>query len=105
MSLDLYKTNGSSPPTVRRKKSLIIKRHGELIGPLLFYRGTERLWFSEKEWTCFRETPTGVVALDGVTNTLKVVDKSSALTPRGGNRIPLSPPAFFPCSVTYCSSI
>jgi hypothetical protein len=81
MSLDLFKTNGSSPPANPRKRSLIINRHGELNGPHLFYGGTERLWFSEQEWTYYRETPTGLVRLEGVTNTLKIVDKSSALVP------------------------
>jgi hypothetical protein len=81
MQIDLFKTNGSSPPTGTLKKSLIVKRHAELSGPFLFYRGSERLWFSEKDWTYYRETPSGLVALDGVTNTLKIVDKSAALVP------------------------
>lgn len=59
--------------------SLLIKRHGQLNGPFLFYRGTQRVWFNEKEWTYYRQTPTGLAPLEGVTKTLAVVDKSSPL--------------------------
>ena len=79
MGIDLFKTNGSSPPSPRQKRSLVVKRHAELSGPFLFYRAAERVWFSEKEWTYYRETPTGLVALEGVTSTLKIVDKSAPL--------------------------
>src|SRR5215831_9961273 len=63
--------------------SLIVKRHGDLKGPFLFYGGTQRVWFSEEEWTYYSETPAGLVPLEGVTNTVRVVDKSNFLLPWG----------------------
>lgn len=63
--------------------SLIVRRHGDLKGPFLFYRGTQWVWFSEEEWTYYRVTPAGLVPLEGVTNTLRVVDKSNFLLPWG----------------------
>src|SRR5262249_15449306 len=43
----------------------------------------QRVWFSEEEWTYYRETAAGLVSLEGVTNTLRVVDKSNFLLPWG----------------------
>lgn len=52
-----------------------------LKGPLEFYNGTERLWFNEDEWTYYRETPSGLVEVGGVTKPIHIIDKSDALTP------------------------
>ena len=50
--------------------SLTVSRYPDL-GPVhLFYNGTERLRFSEANWLWLKETPTGLVPLDGVTTVL-----------------------------------
>jgi hypothetical protein len=62
--------------------ALLIKQYPDLRGPFLHYNGEVTLWFTEKIWTYFRETPEGLlIPINGVTNTLKIVDKSAALIP------------------------
>lgn len=62
--------------------ALKIVRYPDLSGPLLHYNGTVILRFSEKVWTYFREAASGLlVPINGVTNTLRIVDKSAALIP------------------------
>jgi len=58
---------------------MLVKRYTDLVGPLLHYSGSVRLWFSPSKWLYLRETPDGLVLIGGVTNTLKIVDKSNAL--------------------------
>lgn len=57
--------------------SLIVKLYSDLSEPLLFYKGTEKLRFSEKNWLWLRETPTGLQPLDGVTTVLKATHNAS----------------------------
>lgn len=59
--------------------SLIIKKYADLAGPFFYYDRTERLWFSPSKWLWLRETADGLIPLNGVTGTVKIVDKSEAL--------------------------
>jgi len=59
--------------------SLKIKKYSDLSGPLYHYDGTMVLWFSPKLWLYLVEKDGDLVPIKGVTNTLKIVDKSSAL--------------------------
>lgn len=60
---------------------MIVRKYNDLVGPLFHYDGTVRLWFSPSKWLYLRETPDGLQPIGGVTNTLKIVDKSNALIP------------------------
>jgi hypothetical protein len=59
--------------------SLRIHRYRDLSGPLFHYGGKCVLRFSPKEWQYLLETPDGLKPIDGVTGTLRIVDKSEAL--------------------------
>jgi hypothetical protein len=59
--------------------SLKIKKYPDLSGPLLHYNGTMVLRFSPKAWLYLMEKDGDLVPISGVTNTLKIVDKSAAL--------------------------
>ena len=57
-----------------------IYRYPDLSGPLYHYNNTMVLRFSPKAWLYLLESSDGgLVPVDGVTNTLKIVDKSAAL--------------------------
>jgi hypothetical protein len=57
--------------------SLTVKRYPDLSGPHYFYNNTEVLWFSEANWLWLRETPNGLVPLDGVTTVLKATHNAA----------------------------
>ncbi len=60
--------------------SLKIKKYPDLSGPLYHYNGEMVLRFSPKAWLYLVEKKDGdLVPISGVTNTLKIVDKSAAL--------------------------
>lgn len=60
--------------------SLKIHRYPDLSGPLYHYDNSVVLRFSPKNWLYLMEGPGGsLTPVDGVTNTLKIVDKSAAL--------------------------
>lgn len=59
--------------------SLKIRKYPDLSGPLLHYGGTMVLRFSPKAWLYLVEKGNDLVPIAGVTNTLKIVDKSAAL--------------------------
>ena len=59
--------------------SLKIRKYPDLSGPLLHYGGTMVLRFSPKAWLYLVEKDGDLVPIAGVTNTLKIVDKSAAL--------------------------
>jgi hypothetical protein len=60
--------------------SLKIHRYPDLSGPLYHYNNSVVLRFSPKYWLYLREWPDGsLIPIDGVTGTLKIVDKSAAL--------------------------
>src|SRR5271166_4236224 len=63
----------------RKLMSLLIKKYSDLSGPLYHYEGTMVLWFSPKLWLYLVEKDGDLVPIKGVTNTLKIVDKSAAL--------------------------
>lgn len=59
--------------------SLKIRKYPDLSGPLLHYNGTMVLRFSPKAWLYLVEKDGDLIPIAGVTNTLKIVDKSAAL--------------------------
>lgn len=60
--------------------SLKIHRYPDLSGPLYHYNNSVILRFSPKNWLYLREGIDGsLTPIDGVTGTLKIVDKSAAL--------------------------
>lgn len=59
--------------------SLKIKKYPDLSGPLYHYNGEVVLWFSKKYWLYLMAKDGDLVSISGVTNTLKIVDKSAAL--------------------------
>lgn len=59
--------------------SLKIKKYPDLSGPLMHYNGEVILRFSPKAWLYLMEKDGDLVPISGVTNTLKIVDKSAAL--------------------------
>lgn len=59
--------------------SLKIHRYPDLSGPLYHYNNTVVLRFSPKAWAYFIDKDGQLFAVDGVTGTLKIVDKSAAL--------------------------
>lgn len=60
--------------------SLRIKKYPDLSERLYHYSGDVVLRFSPKAWLYLREMPNGdLIPISGVTNTLKIVDKSAAL--------------------------
>lgn len=62
--------------------SLVIRKYNDLSAPYLFYGGTEKLRFSPSKWLWVREdVEDKLEELNGVTNVVKVVDKSAALMP------------------------
>ncbi len=60
--------------------SLLVKKYSDLSGPLYHYNNTVKLRFSPKHWLYLLESSDGsLTPISGVTNTLKIVDKSAAL--------------------------
>ena len=60
--------------------SLVIRRYPDLSGPLRHYNNTVTLRFSPSRWLYLLEGEDGsLTPIDGVTGTLKIVDKSAAL--------------------------
>lgn len=59
--------------------SLKIRKYPDLSGPLFHYNGEMILRFSPKAWLYLMEKDGDLVPISGVTNTLKIVDKSAAL--------------------------
>jgi hypothetical protein len=59
--------------------SLKIHRYPDLSGPLFHYNNSVILRFSPKLWLYLLEANGLLTPIDGVTNTLKIVDKSAAL--------------------------
>jgi hypothetical protein len=60
--------------------ALKIHKYPDLSGPLWHYNNTVKLRFSKKHWLYLLEHEDGVLEpIGGVTNTLKIVDKSQAL--------------------------
>lgn len=58
----------------------VIRRYPDLSGPLYHYNNSVTLRFSPKAWLYLIEEKDGsLTPIDGVTNTLKIVDKSAAL--------------------------
>ena len=70
-----------TPPTLRLcdRAGPRIHRYKDLSGPLVHYGGKCVLRFSPKEWQYLLETAGGLKPIDGVTGTLRIVDKSEAL--------------------------
>lgn len=62
--------------------SLVLKRYPDLLEPMYFYNGTERLRFSKENWLYLREDEKGrLEPLKGVTSTCHIIDRSAALMP------------------------
>ena len=60
--------------------SLILRKYPDLSKPLYHYGGSVVLRFSPEKWLYLMEGADGTLTpIDGVTNTLKIVDKSAAL--------------------------
>lgn len=61
--------------------ALLIKLYPDLLGPFWHYDNTVKLWFCPSKWLYLREEGNDLKPISGVTNTLKIVDKSEALVP------------------------